>query len=95
MSEGQDTKTILVIAPKTSNLISFRGDLLCDLKKNGCNIVAVVPEDEEKEFFKENGIKVRLINLDKNSLSPFGAISYYKKLKKIEKLKKYPQIKIK
>ena len=88
MSEGQDTKTILVIAPKTSNLISFRGDLLCDLKKNGCNIVAVVPEDEEKEFFKENGIKVRLINLDKNSLSAFGALSYYKSLKKIIKEEK-------
>lgn len=88
MSEGQDTKTILVIAPKTSNLISFRGDLLCDLKKNGCNIVAVVPEDEERDFFKENGIKVRLINLDKNSLSAFGALSYYKSLKKIIKEEK-------
>ena len=81
-------KTILVIAPKTSNLISFRGDLLCDLRKNGCNIVAVIPEDEERAFFKENGIKTRLINLDKNSLSVFGAIKYYKSLKKIIKEEK-------
>ena len=74
---------IMVIAPKTSNLISFRGDLLCDMKKKGCDIVAVVPEDEERNFFKKNGIKVHLINLDKNSLSAFGAINYYRNLKKI------------
>ncbi|MBR3329241.1 glycosyltransferase family 4 protein [Candidatus Saccharibacteria bacterium] len=88
MNKQKDTKTILVIAPKTSNLISFRGDLLCDLRKKDCKIVAVVPEDEEKKFFKQNGIKVRLINLDKNSLSIFGGVSYYRNLKKIIKEEK-------
>lgn len=86
--DGRKTKTFLVIAPKTSNLISFRGDLLCDIKKKGYNIVAIIPEDEEREFFKKNDIKTRLIELDKNSLSPLGVINYYRNLKKIIKEEK-------
>lgn len=78
----------LIIAPKTGSLINFRGDLLCDMKEKSCDIVVVVPEDESRDFFKQNDIKVRLIDLDKNSLSVFGAMNYYKSLKKIIKEEK-------
>ena len=75
----------LLIGPKTKAVVNFRGDLLCDIKKKGYEVVVVVPENEDKSFFKQNGIKLRLVKLNKNSLSIFGALSYYNNLKKIIK----------
>lgn len=76
-------KKIMMIAPKTKTFINFRGDLMKDIKKKEYNIVAVIPEDEEKEFLKENNIKTVLINVNKNSLSILNTINYYKQLRKI------------
>ncbi|MBR2641464.1 glycosyltransferase family 4 protein [Candidatus Saccharibacteria bacterium] len=78
-------KKFLMVGPKTKAVVNFRGDLLCDIKKKGYEVVVVVPENVDKSFFKQNGIKVRLVNLNKNSLSVFGAFSYYRNLKKIIK----------
>ena len=79
---------ILVVAPKTSNLINFRGDLMKDIIKNGYEVVAVIPEKESEEYFKNNKIKLRFIELDKNSFSLLKTYSYYKKLIKIMKEEK-------
>lgn len=77
------TKKFLLIGPKTDAVVNFRGDLICDIKKKGYDVVVVVPEDNNKEFFKKNGVKVRLVGLKKNSLSLFNAMGYYKNLRKI------------
>lgn len=76
-------KKFLLIGPKTDAVVNFRGDLLCDVKAKGYDVVVVVPEDNNKEFFKKNGIKVRLVGLKKNSLSPFNALNYCKNLQEI------------
>ena len=76
-------KTILMIAPKTDTFVNFRGDLIRDIRKKGYNVTVVVPENDCREFFEKNGVKVRLINLDKNSFSLFNTSNYYKNLKKI------------
>ena len=78
-------KRFLMVGPKTKAVVNFRGDLLCDIKKKGYDVVVVVPENVDKSFFKQNGIRVRLVNLNKNSLSVFGAFSYYRDLKRIIK----------
>jgi glycosyltransferase involved in cell wall biosynthesis len=81
-------KKILFIAPQTQSLINFRGDLMKDIAKKGYEVVAVIPEDEEKDFFKKANTKTRLINLDKNSTSALQNASYYKELKTIIKEEK-------
>lgn len=79
---------ILIIAPLSKSLVNFRGDLMKDIRKKGYDVVAVIPDNTDKEFFKENGIGVRLTNLDKNSMSVFNTSNYYKELKKIIKEEK-------
>lgn len=78
-------KKFLIISPQTKNLINFRSDLICDILKKGYDVVAVVPEKSHENFFKENNVKVRLINLNKNSVSIFDTLKYYKSLKEILK----------
>lgn len=79
---------ILIISPQTKNLINFRADLICDIRKKGYDVTVVIPEDESRDFFRKNGAKVRLINLDKNSASVGQTMAYYKNLKKIIKEEK-------
>lgn len=81
-------KKILMIAPLSKSLVNFRGDLMRDIKKNGYDVVAVIPDNVNEDFFKENGIKVCLTNLDKNSFSVLNTIKYYYDLKKIIKEEK-------
>ena len=81
-------KKFLMIGPKTDTVVNFRGDLICDIRKKGYDVVVVVPENKDKEFFKANGVKVRLVNLKKNSLSVVNALSYCNSLKKIIKEEK-------
>ncbi|MBQ3293618.1 glycosyltransferase family 4 protein [Candidatus Saccharibacteria bacterium] len=81
-------KKIVFVAPQTKSLINFRGDLMKDIVKKGYAVVAVIPEDESREFFIKNHIKTRLLVMDKNSTSIFQNISYYKKLKQIIKEEK-------
>ena len=70
-------KKILMIAPKTSTFINFRGDLIKDILKEGYDVTVVIPEKGYESFFEELGVKIRYINLDKNSYSVFNALNYY------------------
>lgn len=79
-------KKIMMIAPKTESLVNFRGDLIKDIREKGYDVVVVVPEDERSDFFKENQVKIRLVNLKKNSFSVFNVLTYYRTLKKIIKV---------
>lgn len=83
--ENKKIKKILVIGPKTDAVVNFRGDLICDIKKRGYDVVVVVPEKKAHDFFRKNDIKVRTVNLKKNSLSVFNALNYYSDLKRIIK----------
>ena len=83
--QTEKNKKILIISPQTKNLINFRGDLILDIRKKGHEVVAVVPEKSHEEFFKNNNVKLRLVNLNKNSLSVAGAMEYYKNLQEIIK----------
>ena len=78
-------KKVLMIAPKTDTFVNFRGDLIQDIRKKGYNVTVIVPEDTNRKFFKDNDVKVRLINLNKNSFSVFNTADYYNNLKKIIK----------
>ncbi len=76
-------RKFLIIGPKTSTVINFRGDLICDIKKRGYDVVVVSPEDSDRDFFKKNGIKIRFVNLKKNSTSVTNSLAYCRELKKI------------
>lgn len=81
--KSSEKKKFLLIGPKTDAVVNFRGDLIRDIKAKGYNVVVVVPEDNNKDFFEKNNIKVRLVKLNKNSLSPSSAIDYCKDLQRI------------
>ena len=76
-------KKFLMIGPKTKAVVNFRGDLLRDIRKSGYDVVVVSPEDDCHDFFRDNNIKLRLVKLNKNSVSISGGVAYYKKLKEI------------
>lgn len=79
---------VLIVAPKTSNLINFRGDLIKDIRKKGYEVTAIVPEKESEDYFEQLGVKLRFIELDKNSFSLFKTYDYYKELIRIMKEEK-------
>ena len=81
-------KKILIIAPQTDSFINFRGDLMEDMLKKKYSITVVVPESGFESWFEERGIKQRLINLEKNSLSPINSMKYQKQLETIIKEEK-------
>lgn len=83
MAKNNEKGTVLMIAPKTDTFVGFRGDLIRDIRAKGYDVTVIVPEDECRKFFKENGVKVRLIGLKKNSFSVFNTVSYYNELKRI------------
>lgn len=88
MQIAREEKKFLLIGPKTKTVVNFRGDLLKDVKKHGYEVVVVVPESDKSGFFKNNGIKVRLVKLKKNSTSVFGSLKYCSELTKIIKEEK-------
>jgi len=88
MQIAREEKKFLLIGPKTKTVVNFRGDLLKDIKKHGYEVVVVVPEADKSGFFKDNGIKVRLVKLKKNSTSVFGSLKYCSELTKIIKEEK-------
>ena len=79
----QARKKFLMVGPKTTAVVGFRGDLLCDIREQGYEVVVAVPEDTCVQFFKDNNIGVRLTGLKKNAISVFNSIAYYRNLKKI------------
>ena len=76
-------KKFLLIGPKTKTVVNFRGDLISDIRKRGYEVVVVVPENNCREFFEENGVKVRLVKLNKNSTSVINSLRYCRDLKRI------------
>ena len=76
-------KKVLMIAPQTDTFVNFRGDLIKDIRAKRCSMTVIVPENKCRDFFKKNGVEVRLISLNKNSFSVFNTRNYYKDLVKI------------
>ena len=75
-------KKCLMVTPQTKNAI-FRADLMRDIIRAGYEMVVVIPEDESRDFFADNGIRTRLLEMDKNSTSVTQNIAYYRRLKQI------------
>lgn len=76
-------KKIVIIAPQTDTFINFRGDLMDDILKKNYDITVIVPQSGFEDYFESRGIKQRLINLEKNSLSPLNSLKYQKQLEEI------------
>lgn len=74
---------ILMIAPKTSTFINFRGDLMKEISKKGNEIVAICPEAGFEEKLKQLGARCRLVKLNKTSTTILDNISYLNELTKI------------
>ena len=83
---------IVMIAPKTSTFINFRGDLMKEISKKGNEIVAICPEQGFEETLKELGARCVLIKLNKTSTTIFDNIEYLKNLTKIIKEEKPDKI---
>ena len=83
---------VLMIAPKTSTFINFRGDLMKDIAEKGNEIVAVCPEAGFEKELKECGARCVVIPLNKNSTTIFDNLAYLNKLTKIIKEEKPDKI---
>ena len=83
---------ILMIAPKTSTFINFRGDLIKEISKKGNEIIAVCPEPGYEEKLRELGAKCRLVKLNKTSTTIFDNLSYLNELTKVIKEEKPDRI---
>jgi len=81
-------KKIIFIAPKTSTLLNFRGQLMNDITNKKYEVVAIVPEDGYDEEFKKLGVRKIVLKFNKTSLSPFASLKYLSGLKKILKEEK-------
>ncbi len=76
---------VIMIAPNTKTFINFRLDLIKEIIKKGHKVVAVIPEEDEKNILKNEGVDTIRVDLDKNSKSIFKNLKYYFDLKKIIK----------
>ena len=83
---------IMMIAPKTSTFINFRGDLMKAISEKGNEIVAVCPEGGFEDTLKELGARCILIPLKKNSTTIFDNLAYLKHLTEIMKQEKPDKI---
>ena len=76
---------ILIIAPKTSSLLNFRGDLIKAISNKDNEVIAIGPESGFEKELENVGAKFFQINLKKNSTSILDNIQYLKDLVKIMK----------
>lgn len=83
---------ILMIAPKTSTFINFRGDLIKAISDKNNEIVAVCPESGFEDTLKKLGARCVLIPLNKNSTTIFDNLAYLNKLTEIIKEEKPDKI---
>ncbi len=83
---------IIMIAPKTSTFINFRGDLMQAISQKGNEIVAICPEAGYEEVLQNLGARFELISLKKNSTTIFDNINYLNNLTKIIKKEKPDRI---
>jgi len=83
---------VVMIAPKTSTFINFRGDLMKAISQKENEIVAICPEGGYEETLKELGARCVLVPLKKNSTTILDNITYLNKLTKIIKEEKPDKI---
>ena len=83
---------VLMVAPKTSTFINFRGDLMKAISDKGNEIVAVCPESGFEDTLKELGARCVCINLKKTSTTIFDNLKYLKDLTRIIKEEKPDRI---
>lgn len=83
---------IMMIAPKTSTFINFRGDLMKAISEKGNEIVAVCPEGGFEKTLKELGARCVLISLKKNSTTILDNLAYLNHLTEIIKQEKPDKI---
>ena len=57
---------ILIIAPKTSSLLNFRGDLIKAISNKDNEVIAIGPESGFEKELENVGAKFFQINLKKN-----------------------------
>jgi len=67
------------------NLYLFRLDIMIQLKKDGHNIIAIIPNGKYSDLIRKHNIKVIDYNLSRGSLSPLEAIKSILELKNILK----------
>ncbi|MDD2375991.1 MAG: glycosyltransferase family 4 protein [Clostridia bacterium] len=76
---------IIIIGPKTSSLIGFRGELIKEMISRGNEVVAITPDSGYEEEFKILGAKNIKIPFEKNSISLIENIRYFLNIRKILK----------
>ena len=83
---------IIIIAPKTSSLINFRGDLIKAIANKNNEIIAIGPENGFEEDINKVGGKFVQIELKKTSTSILDNLRYLKNLTNIIKKEKPDKI---
>lgn len=84
---------IIMIAPKTSTFINFRGDLMKAISKKNNEIVVISPEKGfEDTLAKLGATKCRQVDLKKNSTTIIDNLKYLKNLTQIIKEEKPDKI---
>ena len=79
-------KRILIISPKASSLIVFRLDMMLFFQKNGYDVFAVGPKDDQVSLIlNERKIKYLEIFCKKNSINIFNDLKMFFSIKKILK----------
>ncbi|GED49149.1 glycosyltransferase family 4 protein [Carnobacterium maltaromaticum] len=65
---------IIILSSHTDSLFWFRMDMMQEMIKKGCEVIAVgnEPELEWSNKFQEKGIKYRCIKVNRNGLNPFS-----------------------
>jgi len=74
---------ICIIASKNSSLINFRGDLIKEWLRLGCDVVAVAPGEEAKEEVKALGAEYVTIPLSRTGFNPLKDIKTWNAIRKI------------
>ena len=78
---------VAVISSHTPSLFWFRMDMMRDFIKQGYEVVAIGPDEENQwsEKFKDNNIEYKSIFVERNGVNPFKDIKTYKSIKSILK----------
>lgn len=78
-------KKIMVITPRTPNLLLFRMDMMLDFKERGYDVIAVGEEDENHwvDKFEEYGICYRSIPVVRTGLNVFQDLKTLKAIRKL------------
>ncbi len=82
---------VLLLSSHTPSLFWFRVDLMKEMQKEGCEVIAAAQmlEADWEGRFAEIGVKYRQIRVARNGLNPFGDIITLKDIEKLI-LKEHP-----